>query len=37
MCMFEQGFKVSRGIPDPIMVGAVEHKNDEGDTTNEKA
>jgi len=35
--MFKHGFEVSRGIPDPIMVGAVEDKNDEGDAANEQA
>lgn len=35
--MFEHGFEVSRGIPDPIMVGAIEDKNDESNTANEQA
>lgn len=33
--MFEHGFEVGRGIPNPIMVGAVEGEYDEGDAADE--
>jgi hypothetical protein len=33
--MFEHGPEVGRGVPDPIVVRAIEDEDDEGDGANE--